>query len=100
MHHGRILKRAFQSRTTEQWQNEKICQDIDDVSGEHYKTETMRRRKLGKCSQKAGPISELSVLHPRADWNLAKPSAQISTLISAADGVVAPRGWSKVPRAF
>jgi hypothetical protein len=65
MHHSRILKRAFQSRTTEQRQNEKICQDIDDVSGEDYETETLRRRKIGKRSQKAGPRSELGVLHPR-----------------------------------
>ena len=80
----------FQSRATEQRQNEKICQDIDDVSGEDYETETLRRRKIGERSQKAGPISELGVLHPRADWNLAKSSAQISSLISAAVRGVAP----------
>jgi hypothetical protein len=55
----------FQSRTTEQRQNEKICQDIDDASGEDYEAETLRRRKIGERSQKAGPISELGVLHPR-----------------------------------
>ena len=49
MHHSRMLKRAlFQSRTTEQRQNEKIYQDIDGASGEDYEAETLRRRKIGE----------------------------------------------------
>src|SRR5206468_348657 len=46
------------------------------------------------------PISELGVLHPRQIGNSEKPSAQTSSLISAAVGVVASRCWSKVSRAF
>src|SRR5206468_8925653 len=38
----------FHSRTTEQQQNETICRDIDDASGEDYETETLRRRKIGE----------------------------------------------------
>ena len=41
-------------------------------------------------SQKAGAISELGVLHPRQIGNSEKPSAQPSSLISAAVGGVAP----------
>jgi hypothetical protein len=32
----------FQLCTTEQRQNEKICQDIDDISGEDYEAEIYR----------------------------------------------------------
>jgi hypothetical protein len=52
-----------------------------------------------RASQKAGPISELGV-HARQIGNSEKPSAQTSSLISAAVGLVAPRCWSKAPRAF
>ena len=50
-----MLKRAlFQSRTTEQRQNEKICQDIDDASGEHDEAETLRQRKIGERHKRQG----------------------------------------------
>ena len=50
-----------------------------------------------RASQKAGAISELGVLHPRQIGNSAKPSAQLSSLISAAVGglpaMLAPRAF-------
>ncbi len=70
------------------------------VSGEDYETETLRRRKIGKRSQKAGPVSELGVLYASQIGNSEKRSAQTNSLISAAVGVVVPRCWSKAPRAF
>ena len=55
MHHSRMLKRVlFQSSTTKQRQNEKICQDIDDPSGEDYEAETLRRRKIGERHKRQG----------------------------------------------
>jgi hypothetical protein len=53
----------FQSRTIEQRQNEKIYQDIDDASGEDYEGAAPAENR--RASQKAGPISELGVLHAR-----------------------------------
>jgi hypothetical protein len=53
-----------------------------------------------RASQKPGPLSELGLLHARQIGNSEKPSAERSSLISAAVGVVAPRCWSKAPRAF
>ena len=53
-----------------------------------------------RAPQRARAISELGVLHARQIGNSEKPSAQTSSLISAAVGVVAPRCWSKVSRAF
>jgi len=50
-----MLKRAlFQSSTTKQRQNEKICQDIDDASGEDYEAQTLRRRKIGERHKRQG----------------------------------------------
>src|SRR5437762_7024040 len=53
-----------------------------------------------RAPQRARAISELGVLHARQIGNSEKPSAQTSSLISATVGVVAPRCWSKAPRAF
>ena len=52
------------------------------VSGEDYETETLRRRKIGKRSQKAGPVSELGVLYASQIGNSEKRSAQTNSLIS------------------
>ena len=49
---------------------------------------------------KGRPISELGLLHARQIGNSEKSSAQTSSLISAAVSVIAPRCWSKAPRAF
>ena len=100
MHHSRILKRAFSVAHHRAAAERKNLPGYRDVSGEDYEAEILRRRKIGKRSQKAGPISELGLLHPRQIGSSEKPSAETSSLISAAVGVVAPRCWSKVLRAF
>src|SRR5947208_12130139 len=100
MHHSRILKRAFSGA------HHRGAAERKHLPG--YRR-GIRRGLLGRnaastenrrASQKAGPISELGVLHPRQIGNSEKPSAQTSSLISAAVGVVASRCWSKVSRAF
>src|SRR5438874_10488192 len=61
----RILKRAFSVAHHRAAAERKNLPRYRDVSGEDYENEMLRRRKIGKRSQKAGPISELDVLHPR-----------------------------------
>jgi hypothetical protein len=38
----------FQLRAAEERQDEQICQNIDDTTGQHHQTETLRRRKIRK----------------------------------------------------
>src|SRR5438309_6283905 len=100
MHHSRILKRAFSVARY------RAAAERKDLPGYRW---CIRRGLRGRnaasaenrrASQRAGAISELGVLHARQIGNSEKPSAQPSSLISAAVGVVAPRCWSKVSRAF
>src|SRR5947208_8691626 len=100
MHHSRILKRAFSGA------HHRGAAERKHLPG--YRR-GIRRGLLGRnaastenrrASQKAGPISELGLLHAMQIGNSEKSSAQTSSLISAAVGVVAPRCWSKAPRAF
>src|SRR5205807_10469507 len=90
MHHSRILKRAFFSR------HHRAAAERKDLPGYRW---CIRRGLRGRnaasaenrrASQKAGPVSELGVLHARQIGNSEKPSAQPSSLISAAVGGVAP----------
>src|SRR5438552_7346143 len=100
MHHSRILKRAFFSR------HHRAAAERKDLPGYRW---CIRRGLRGRnaasaenrrASQRAGAISELGVLHARQIGNSEKPSAQPSSLISAAVSVIAPRCWSKTSRAF
>src|SRR6266496_3490093 len=43
---GASSNALFQRRATEQWQDKKICEDIDDASRQDHKAETLRRRKI------------------------------------------------------
>ena len=36
----------FQLSAAKQWQDEQVCQDVDDASSENYETKPLRRRKI------------------------------------------------------
>src|SRR5438067_12432500 len=38
----------FPVSATEQWQDEQVCQDVNDTTGEHHQTEPLRRWKNGQ----------------------------------------------------
>jgi hypothetical protein len=101
MHHSPNPQTRFFSRTPPSSGRTKRFARISMM---HPARTTRPKRCVGGKSEsvtKGRPISELGVLHPRQIGNSEKPSAaQTSSLISAAVGVVAPRCWPKVPRAF
>src|SRR5213080_5063116 len=100
MHRSRILKRAF---SVAHHLSSGRMKRFARISMVHPARTTRPKRCVGGKSEsvtKGRGISELGVLHARQIGNSEKPSAQPSSLISAAVGVVAPRCWSKVSRAF
>src|SRR5437764_575028 len=110
----RMMAQMINAETHRAWiQIRKIGQDADQlvpalISKNEIMSGDVDDDVIGMISEradtvsdhKAGPISELDVLHARQIGNSEKPSAQTSSLISATVGVVAPRCWSKAPRAF
>src|SRR5207249_9029167 len=100
MHRSRILKRAF---SVAHHLSSGRMKRFARISMVHPARTTRPKRCVGGKSEsvtKGRGISELGVLHARQIGNSEKPCAQPSSLISAAVGVVAPRCWSKAPRAF
>jgi len=64
------------------------------------RTTSLKRCVGGKSDSVTKGRTNIGITHPRQIGNSEKPSAQTSSLISAAVGVIASRCWSKVPRAF
>src|SRR5258705_8008076 len=86
MHHSRILKRAFS------FAHHRAAVERKDLPGsrrcirrglrDRNAASTKNRKALTKGRSNIG----VRCPPPKADWNLAKPSVQISSLISAALG--------------